>query len=436
MNNKTFFMLPFRFILFSNIFVVLFLDLIQAQVPAALPKGEMAFYNTRIHTGKGEIIDKGVMIIKNGKITYVGNDSAKLKLVEHSIDLQSKEIYPGFIAANTTLGLEEISAVKATQDSRELGSLNPNLRALIAYNTDSKVIPTIRSNGILLAQIAPVGGMISGQSSIVQLDAWNWEDATYSADEGIWLNWPNHFSSGGWWGEPQKSTANENYLKEVESLVNYFSKAKAYQKPNSGEINLAFESMQGLWNKDKKLFIRVNHAKAIMQSVLFCEKFGIKPVIVGGDDAWKITDFLKSRSISVILGRLHSLPTREDEHVLQPYMNPSILKKAGILFALSDEGFWQQRNLAFQAGQAVSAGLSQEDALASITSSVAEILGISDRVGSIEVGKDATFFVSAGDALDIKSQNITMAFIQGKEVDLDNLHKQLYRKFTEKYKNQ
>ncbi|MBK9642500.1 MAG: amidohydrolase family protein [Saprospiraceae bacterium] len=413
-----------------------FSHFLQAQIPVGVQKEEMAFYNARIHTGKGAVINNGVLIFNKGKISYVGDDNTKVKSVKNATDLQSQEIYPGFIAAGTTLGLEEISAVKATQDSRELGNLNPNLRAVIAYNTDSKVIPTVRSNGVLLAQIAPTGGVISGQSSIVQLDAWNWEDAAYSEDEGVWLNWPNNYSNGGWWGEPQKSTANENYIKEVESLNNYFSRAKAYSKSSGGEINLAFESMKGLWKNQKKLFIRVNNAKAIIQAILFCEQFEIKPVIVGGDDAWKITDFLKARNISIILGRIHSLPTREDENVFQPYLNPGILKKAGILFGISDEGFWQQRNLAFQAGQAVAGGLSHEDAIASVTSSVAEILGIAHRTGSLEVGKDATFFISKGDALDIKSQDINMAFILGRQIDLDNLHKQLYKKYSEKYSRQ
>lgn len=416
------------------IFNFIFISFINAQIPALDQQKDIVLKGGRIHVGNGQIIESGIIVLSKSKIKYVGTDYKVLNQNEIEIDISNKEVYPGFIAPNSTVGLAEIELVKATMDQQELGAMNPNIRSIIAYNTDSKIIPTLRSNGVLLSQISPVGGVISGQTAIVEMDAWNWEDAAYKSDEGISLNWPNSNFNQGWWGEPQKTSKNDQYEKEILALKNYFDQAKSYATiVNQSEKSLAFESMRGLWNGTKKLYIHVDFAKTIIHSIQFAEKYGIKPIVVGGADSWRITDFLKTHNIPIILNQAHSLPIREDESISQSYKTPYLLSEAGILFCLSMDGFWQQRNLAFQAGQAIAFGLSKEAALSSITYNTAKILGIDQSVGTLEIGKDATLFISEGDALDIKTQNIIKAYIRGKEIDLDNVHKQLYKKYNSKY---
>lgn len=407
-----------------------------AQLPSFPQKNKSAIVHARIHVGNGDIIEDGTVVFEKGKILYVGTDALAHPDAKDRLDARGAELYPGFIALGTGVGLEEISQVKATLDIRELGRYNPNLRTLIAYNTDSRVIPTLRSNGVLTAQVAPEGGVISGQSSVFKMDGWNWEDAVLEADEAIWLNWPQMQNQGGWWAEPERSSPNDQYRAELDGLVDYFRKARAYHEGREAEkleIHLGYEAMKGLWTGKKKLFVRVGEAKAMMQCVQVCESLGLKPVLFGAADAWKIADFLKEKSIPVVLQKTHSLPSRTDEDVWQTYKTPALLKKAGVLFAISQSGFWEQRNLAFQAGHTIGHGMSKEDALQSITLDAARILGLENRMGSIERGKDATFFISSGDALDMRGQNLSKAYILGSETDLNDMHKQLYKKYQTKY---
>lgn len=404
--------------------------------PAPVQKEKLAIIGGKIHVGNGTVIQEGCIVFDNGKIIYAGSDSKKAEGIKNRIDAKGKQIYPGFICPATNLGLAEIEQVKATIDYQELGVMNSNVRALTSYNTDSKVIPTVRSNGMLMAQVIPNGGMISGQSSIVQLDAWNWEDAVIRADEGIFLNWPSPNPPRGRPSETESpsTTITDRYQNEINELQNYFDASMAYSKREySSEMNLGYEAMRALWNGQKKLYIRVNHAKQIMQSVLFAKRFNINPIIVGGAEAWRIVDFLKRNDVPVILNELHSLPLRDDEDVDQSYKNASLLKEGGVLFCLSVNGFWQQRNLVFQAGEAMAYGLGYEDAVASISLNAAKIMGLEKQCGSIEAGKDATLFISDGDALDMRSNNVIRAFIQGRDVNLDNKQKELYRRFWAKY---
>jgi len=285
----------------------------------------------------------------------------------------------------------------------------------------------------LLAQIVPQGGLISGQSSVVELDAWNWEDAAYKIDEGIHLNWPNmqinKFS-------PTESddVQKERIQKNLNAVKDLFNNAKAYSKiQNPKEKNLKLESMRGLFDGSKRLYVHTGYVKEIIAAINFCKEYNVKMVLVGGYDAWRVTDLLKEQNIPVVLGRIHSLPPREDDDVDLPYKIPYLLQKAGINYCISIDGFWQVRNISFNAGTSVSYGLSKEQALMSITSNAAKILGIDKTVGTIEVGKDATLIISDGDALDMRSNNITQAFINGKNISLDNIQKQLYKKYMDKY---
>ena len=389
------------------------------------------------HVGNGTVIEQSAIGIAQGKITFImdgkGFKPARTAF-DTIIDIYGKHVYPGLIAMNTQLGINEIEAVRATHDYDEVGNVNPSSRAIIAYNTDSKVIPTVRSNGIMLAQIAPFGGLISGQSSVVELDAWNYEDAAYKMDEGIWLNFPSTQIIKASWADSEEDQMKRS-AKQMQDLTNLFDNAKVYAAIKKPElINQNLEAMRGLFNQTKTMYVRCNFAKDILAAIKFCEIYKVRMVLCGGADAWMVVDELKSRNIPVILERTQNLPRRDDEDVYLPYKLPSLLMKKGIDVSITDEGFWKDRNLPFQAGQAVSYGLTKEEALQTITLNPARILGIDKTVGSLEDGKDATLIISTGDILDMKTSIVTGAYIRGKEINLDNIQEQLYRKYLKKYK--
>ena len=413
----------------------------QVPTPASEQTKTILLLNGTAHLGNGKVIQNSAIAFKEGKIILAA-DATKIRLDMSKFDtviyIENKHVYPGFIAPNSTLGLKEIDAVRATRDFAEMGSVNPNIRSVIAYNTDSKITPTVRSNGILLAQITPRSGLISGTSSIVELDGWNWEDAVYKMDDGVHLNWPKMFTSPGWWGEPKPKEKNEKNKKQLNGLRKLFEEAKAYNEvKDPQEKNLKLEAMKGLFNGSKTFFIHVNNVKEITQAVNFIEDFGIvKTVVVGGADSWMVTDLLKKNNIAVVLGRIHRLPSKHEDDIALPYKLPFLLKEAGVLFCLENSGGMDAmgtRNLPFYAGTAATYGLSKEEALMAITSNTAKILGIDKTVGTIETGMDATLIVSTGDALDMLTNNIELAYIRGKAIDLNNHQKDLYEKFKKKY---
>ncbi|SDM90188.1 amidohydrolase family protein [Pedobacter antarcticus] len=388
-----------------------------------------------IHIGNGQVIENGTIVFKNGKILSVGTNPATEAGAE-IIQAQGKHIYPGFIAPVTNLGLTEFESVKATLDFNEIGNMNPHIRSLIAYNTDSKVPATLRSNGILMAQITPEGGTIAGTSSVVQLDAWNWEDASIRTDDAIHINWPVPPRARGFGPRTAMTpqVIEETRQKAVNDLQQFFAEAQAYTTlEKHAVINTRFAAMKHLFDGKQQLFITANRQKDIVAAVNFAKSFGIKPVIVEAEEAYRVIDFLKANQISVIVKQPHALPSNLDDDVNLPYKNAGILAAAGIPVVISINGYWQQRNLPFMAGTAAAWGMDKEKALSAITLNTAKALGIDKQTGSLETGKDATLFISTGDALDMKTNHVEKAFIQGRSINLDNLHKQLDKKFSDKY---
>jgi imidazolonepropionase-like amidohydrolase len=408
--------------------------------PAPPQKETITLTNATIHVGNGQVIENGTVVFTNGKITEVGTS---LTAAGKTIDCKGKHVYPGLITSSTQLGLIEVPSVRATVDASELGDISASIRSIVAYNTDSKVINTLRPNGILLAHVYPDGGIISGLSSVVQLDAWNWEDAAYKIDNGVHFNMPSLLSRpqrgrGGFGGFGAPQSAEDPVKKgqeQIEKVKTFFREAKAYQAETAHEnVNLKYEAVKGLFSKQQKLFIHCNIVKEMLVAVDFVKEFGFDVVITGGVDSWLIPDILKQNNIAVILDQLHNLPTMADDDVDQPFKTPAILQKAGVQFALSDDdGNSRNRNLPFNAGTAVAYGLTKEEALTAITLTPAKILGIDDKTGSIEKGKDANIVVSDGDILDMKGNAVTYAFIQGRQVSLDNKQKQLFDKYKYKY---
>jgi len=433
-----------RFILLILVFFSLINASSQENVyPAKENKGIIFIKNATIHVGNGKVIENGTVKISNSKIEQVGADIAVAGGDNVTIvDAKGKHVYPGLILPVSSLGLVEVSAIRATTDVREIGEMNPSVRTIVAYNADSKVINTVRSNGILLANIVPQGNLLAGISSVVQLDAWNWEDAAYKTDGGVHLYMPSLISpprSGGTSSENGSQKNEPDPLKEdlnkVEEVKAFFREAKAYHDGEShSETNVKFNSVKGLYNKTQKLYVHASSVKQMLVALDFIEEFGFDLVIVGGGESWQIADLLKQHNVSVILQEPHRLPSNKDEDVDQPYKTAAILQKAGVLFSISDGSMMSRgRNLAFNAGTAAAYGLTKEEALQSITLNAAKILGVEDKTGSIEPGKDANIVISEGDILDMRSSIVTDAFIQGRKIDLNDKQKQLYERYNKKY---
>lgn len=423
--------------------VLLFISLLgfAQQTPAPKQNKSILIIGAKAHLGNGEVIENSLISIIDGKIATIG-DATLMKPAKHDIIIEAsgKHVYPGFIAPNSTLGLVEIDAVRASDDESEIGEFNPHVRSIIAYNTESVVTETTRPNGVLLAQITPRGGRISGTSSIVQLDAWNWEDAIIKENDGIHLNWPRSYSRTGWWAEPGGIEANKNYEPQIKTIQDYFDNAFAYLNTKNSKKDIPFEAMKGIQNGEKKLYIHVNGEKEIIDVVLFKKKNNIKNmVIVGGYYAFKVATLLKENNVAVLLKRVHDLPLLEDEDVNLPYKNAKLLVDAGVLVGLENAGDMermQTRNLPFYAGTCAAWGLSKEQALQLITENTAKILGIDNQYGTLESGKSATLFISEGDPLEMKTNVISFAFIDGRQISLQSHHTELYERYKGKFEQQ
>ena len=423
----------------SLVFILLFsYNGIAQQTPAGPQKEAVTITGATAHLGNGKVIENSTITFENGKITAVEDaTSAKIPGSGKVIDATGKHVYPGFITANSSLGLIEVNAVRASNDSDEIGDLIPHIRSLIAYNAESKVVESMRPNGVLMAQISPKGGRISGTSSIVQFDAWNWEDAAVKVDDAIHLNWPGSFSRGRWWlGEPRGFEPNKNYTKQVDELRSFMQQAKTYLKGSRSPKNLPYEATSGLFNGSQKLFISAESEQEITDAVNFSKSMGIDHiVIVGGYHAYKVTELLKKHHVAVLTSRTHSNPQSEDDDYDFVYKMPKMLAESGVLVGIQtgDASNFQTRNLPFYAGQVAGQGLGKEEALKMITSNTAKILGIDKDYGTLEVGKSATLFISEGDALDMRTNKLSHAFIDGRNISLETHQTKLYNRYKEKY---
>lgn len=406
--------------------------------PAVAQKNPILITHATIHVGNGSVLNDASVLFVNGKIKEVGNNvtaSADATI----INATGKQVYPGLILPLSSLGLKEInSGVRGSNDYQEIGENNASIRSIVSYNTDSKVTNVLRSNGVLLAHVAPMGDLIEGSSSVVQLDAWNYEDAAYKADNGIFINMPSFMARrgrGGYMraqgGDPSKAA-----FEKIETIKKFFTDAKAYyNEKNHVANNLKFEAVHGLFTGKQKLYIRANEVKQMLLAIDLGKTLGFNIVLVGAVESLQIANLLAENKIPVILDNQHALPTTEDDDVDQLYKLPAQLKKAGVLFAINDANDQaKQKNISFNAGTAAAYGLDKEEALSAITLNTAKILGIDDVTGSIEVGKDANLFISEGDILDMRGNQLTKAFIQGRDISLDNKQKQLYERYKYKYK--
>ncbi len=423
--------------IYSLLFFFLIGNIVAQQTPAAKQTVAVSIEGATAHLGNGTVIENALIMFENGKLTFVGSATAKIARKGTIINAKGKHVYPGFIAANASLGLAEVDAVRATRDFDETGSMLPHIRSLIAYNAESKVIESMRPNGVLMAQVAPRGGTISGTSSIMQLDAWNWEDAVLKVDNGIHMNFPGSLARGRWWlGEDPALKPDKNYPKNKQSIKDYFNKAKLYLAGDQKEKNIPYDALKGLFDGSQRLYIHVSGQREITDAVNMFKDLGVqKMVVVHGNQAHKVADLLIKNNIPVIIDRAHRVPNDEDDDYDLPFRNAKILADKGITVAIGMEGQMERmntRNLPFYAGTYAAYGLGKEEALKLITGNAAQILGIDDIAGTLEVGKDATLFISEGDALDMRTNVITEAWIQGRKISLETHQTKLWKRYDSK----
>ncbi|MCM4154457.1 amidohydrolase family protein [Gramella sp. AN32] len=411
------------------------------QTPAPAQTEAITIVGATAHLGNGEVMENSLIILEDGKISRIQPvTSTKMQYPGKIIQAKGKHVYPGIIAPNSTLGLVEIDAVKPTDDEDEIGEILPNIRSLIAYNAESKIVESMRPNGVLLGQIVPRGGLISGTSSVVQFDAWNWEDAVVKEDDALHINWPNSYRRGRWWaGEERGLKANDDYTSDIQKLSDFFASSKAYLS-GSDYTNLAYDAMRPVFEGKKKVFVHVDGEKEILDAIQFKKEQNINHfVIVGGYHALGAARQLKENNIPVLVNRPHSLPNQDDEDYDYPYKLAKLLDDAGVMVSLESSGQMERmntRNLPFYAGTVAALGMDKEHALELITLNAAKILGIDENYGSLEAGKSATLFISEGDALDMRTNILSHAFIDGRELSLETHQTELWKRYSNKYKNQ
>ena len=406
--------------------------MVSAQRPAPAPKQAVpvAITGATLHTATGSVLPNASIIFDKGKITGINTPvPANAKV----INATGKHVYPGFILVNNSLGLVEVSATKATVDFVESNGFVPEIRTLIAFNTDSHVIPTVRTNGVLLAQPVLGNGILKGTSSVMNLDGWNWQDAVVSTDNVLHLSWPELRKST---DEKRNKEFKERRDANITELKTLFARAKAYQ-PKTGIKDYKLEAIAPVLSGEKILFAQVSGANDALEVIKFAQDYGVKKTVLLGDSSLEsVLDEIKRSGFPLIITNPHSLPPNESMSPRLPYEFAKKVADKGILHGLdysARKDFSDSRNLPFLAGTTAAYGLDKEKALQSITLNLAKMLGIDKDYGSLEVGKSATLFISDGDALDQLTNNVTEAFIDGRQIDLNNQQKELYRRYKEKY---
>lgn len=414
------------------------------QIPGAPQKKLIALINAVLHPINEPPIENGTLIFDNGKIVNVGSRIKPPKNAD-VIDLKGKHVYPGLIEAYSHLGLVEISSTRATLDMSETGSLNPNVSAHVSVNPDSELIPVTRANGVLIALSAPTSGLVSGKASVLQLDGWTYEDMTLKQDCAMIIHWPRTthlLEQGPALPAPEKQEERDRIkVKALKDLRELFDNTRTYIKARSANpaeqsFDSRLNSMIPVIEGSIPLLISADRVSQIQGAVAFGVEQNVKVILLGGHDAEMCAELLRRYDVPVIVDAIHKDPRRTHEDYDSSFTLPERLRQAGIRFCISASGrseTWNTRNLPYHAATAAAYGLPHEDALRSITQYPAEILGIADRVGTLEAGKDATLFVSDGDPLETET-HITAVWVRGRKVDLTSRHTQLYEKYQIKYR--
>lgn len=412
------------------------------EVPGKPQDHPVALVNATIHPVSGPEIPGGIILFTDGKIAAVGTDVALPDGTEQ-IDVADQHVYPGLFDAHSHLGLTEIAAVRATRDLAEVGSINPNVKALVAINPDSELIPVTRSSGILTVVTAPTGGLISGCAAVVALDGWTWEDMAIKPAAGMQLAWPQMTPSLAWFAEASPADQLQTRDKALAELSAALADARAYQAAHDAHasgggprppFDARWEAMLGVLKGDLPLLIEADTIEQIQSALAFADRERLKVILVGGYDAPLCAELIKKHDVSVIVAGVHRLPRRADDPYDAAYSVPARLYEAGVRFCIcGNDRDANVRNLPYHAAMAAAFGLPPAEALKAITQYPAEVFGLGDRMGTLDAGKDATLIVTSGDPLEIPTQ-VSMAFIRGRQVDLSDRHKRLWAKYKEKYR--
>ncbi|MEM8836026.1 MAG: hypothetical protein AAGD00_09425 [Planctomycetota bacterium] len=418
----------------------------QDLTPKAPPAVKTWVYGAMLYTLTDDPYQGAVQFNEEGQIGSVldqdkWDDLPASQLEGHVlVDATGLHLYPGFIGANTQMGLIEIGAVRATRDMDEAGDVSPEVYAAISVNPDSTVIPVTRSNGVLTVNVLPLGGIVPGRASLMRMDGWTHEDMTIAEESGLVVNWPVRWVNSAWWSD----TPPEDQKKQVDErrarIDEIFETATSYLAARAADAtipeDLRWEAMSKAINGERPVFIRANSLESITSAVTWATSRGLDPIIVGGRDAGMATDLLLQHDVPVVITGTHRLPGRRDADYDSIFKLPQVLEAAGVTWCMAGEGGSfetpHERLLPYHVASSIGYGLDETIALKSVTIYAANILGIGDTHGTIESDKQATFFLSDGDPLEVMS-TVTHAWIDGRKINLTDKQKKLNEKYREKY---
>ncbi|HSJ25457.1 MAG TPA: amidohydrolase family protein, partial [Longimicrobiales bacterium] len=415
---------------------------LEAQIPAPRQDRPIALTGATIHTVTNGTIQNGTILFEDGKIIAIGTN-VQIPTHAERIDATGKHIYPGLVDAHNVLGMFEIGGIDVTIDVNELGDFNPNVRAHVAVNPESRHLGVARSNGVLVSVSSPSGGIISGHSSAMMLDGWTWEQMTLKPETGLIVNWPNMggggFGGGGFGGGGGGGGRNPQqiYDDNVRSIRDFFADSRAYHAsrraaPERHNTDVRFEAMDGVLNGTTPVLVVANELRQIQDAITWAEQEGVRMVLVGGRDAGYVAPLLAQRNIPVLLSSVLTSPNRQWEPYDKAYALPAELHAAGVQFGITGGTSAAYANrLPYEAGAAIAYGLPEDVALQAVTMNPARFLGFEDRVGSLEVGKDATLLITTGNPLEYSTE-IEQAFIQGRMIDMEDAHRRFFEKYSEK----
>jgi imidazolonepropionase-like amidohydrolase len=398
--------------------------------------------NAKIVTVTGATIERGSVLIRDGKIAEVG---ARVTAPSNAkvIDATGLSVYPGLIDCGTSLGLTEIGSIQETRDTTELGDFNPHMRAIVAVQPHSELIPVSRANGTTTAITRPGGRLVSGQAALINLDGWTWQEMTVKTPAAMAMEYPRAPRGRGA-GFAQPEGANNiaqlrdrqlNALRQKLEDAQAYAKAKEARAADKGlpprPVDHVLEALIPVVKGELPVLMIANAEREIKGAIEIADKYKLKLIISGAADAWKVASTLKEKNIPVIIGAVTDLPNNEDDDYDINYSHAAKLYKAGVKFAFQSDDAAYARNLPYQAGTSAAFGLPKDEALKAVTIYPAQIFGVDKLLGSIEVGKMANLIVTDGDPLEFKT-NVKQMFINGKPVDLSSRHTRLYDKFKDR----
>jgi imidazolonepropionase-like amidohydrolase len=404
------------------------------QPPAAARGPVTAITNARIHPITQPTIERGTIVMRGGRIEAVGAD-VQVPTGAQVIDAKGADVYPGFVDGRTSLGLNE-PGPRGFEDVQEMLDINAAIRASVAYQSDSDAIAVARVNGVTSVAIMPAGGLLGGQAAVMNLDGWTWEEATLEPTVGVTFQFPNVGGGGGFGGGGQQPPRKYEDLKRerdarLKVVEDVLARAKAYARIPAAErrTDWNLEALVPIVEGRRPLFVQAGTEGQIREAVAFADRAGVRIVITGGLEAPLVAPLLKEKNIPVLLGSVLTLPSREDSHHAASYRAAGELAEAGVKFALATGSYQNVRLLPYEAAISVAWGLPRDKALRAITIDAAEILGVADRIGSIEPGKVANLAIWQGDPLELRTP-VPRVFVAGRDVGALNKHLELYERFS------